>query len=195
MTPGRLGQTPAQTIGPFFHALLGPGENLVAPDDSDGEHVLLRGRVLDGDDQVVDDALVELWQADGRGRYRHPIDDWPGDPGRRSFTGFGRCPTEPATGAFSFATIRPGPVPDPGHPPQAPHVALVVHARGLLNALHTRAYFADQLGDGADDPVVAAVPAERRATLMARPVADAASPTYHFDIRLQGADETVFFEF
>lgn len=192
MTADRLGQTPEQTIGPFFHALLRPGEDRVA-EDGDGDRIRLCGRIVDGDGEVVDDALVELWQADGKGRYRHPIDDWPPGPSGRSFAGFGRCATE-ATGDFSFETIRPGPVPDPGHGFQAPHVALTVHSRGLLSSLHTRAYFVDLLDAHATDRVVAAVPPARRTTLMARPVGDAASSTYRFDIRLQGADETVFFE-
>ncbi|HBE29227.1 MAG TPA: protocatechuate 3,4-dioxygenase subunit alpha, partial [Ktedonobacter sp.] len=90
-----------------------------------------------------------------------------------------------------FETIKPGPVPfDAGHM-QAPHICVTVFARGLLNHLVTRLYFEDETTN-AEDPVLQCVPNERRATLLARREPDSAI-VYRFDIVLQGANETVFF--
>jgi protocatechuate 3,4-dioxygenase alpha subunit len=145
--------------------------------------------VLDGDGQVVPDAMLEIWQADAAGRYAHPAD------GRASpnsaFKGFGRCGTD-KDGAFSFETVKPGAVPGPGGKMQAPHVAIVLFSRGMLTHVFTRIYFADEAANAAD-PILALVPEDRRATLIARRE-DGAHPTYRLDIRLQGDGETVFFD-
>ncbi len=105
------------------------------------------------------------------------------------FHGFGRCATD-AQGRFCFATLKPGPVAGPGNGIQAPHVALTIFARGLMRGLVTRAYFA---GDArlAEDPILALVPRQRRATLIAQPDGQGA---WRLDIRLQGEGETVFLE-
>jgi protocatechuate 3,4-dioxygenase alpha subunit len=131
---------------------------------------------------------VEIWQANHYGRYNHPADtrDLPLDPG---FTGFGRSGTA-ADGAYWFETIKPGPVPFAAGQLQAPHICVAVFARGLLNHVLTRLYFADDPAT-ADDPILGRVPVERRGTLLAAPGAEAG--TYTFDIKLQGAGETVFF--
>jgi protocatechuate 3,4-dioxygenase alpha subunit len=154
-----------------------------------GAHIRIEGRVLDGEGNTVPDALIEVWQADDQGRYAHPAD------GRQvasnSFRGFGRCATS-MEGTFTFATIKPGQVPGPGGRPQAPHINVGILARGLLKRLFTRIYFAGEPANAAD-PILALVPADRRHTLMAKP--DATDKRlYRFDIRLQGKDETVFFE-
>jgi protocatechuate 3,4-dioxygenase alpha subunit len=146
------------------------------------------GRLLDGDGLAVSDAMIEIWQADGQGRY-------PGhDPALSNarFKGFGRCETG-RDGAFSFRTVKPAGVPGPNGGDQAPHVNVGVFARGLLRRLFTRIYFEDEAAN-ADDPILALVPAERRATLIARREPGSGEPVYRLDIRLQGGDETVFFE-
>jgi protocatechuate 3,4-dioxygenase alpha subunit len=186
------GQTPSQTVGPFFHfSLCRPGaETLVGP-DTKGERLEIVGRVLDGDGAPVPDALIEIWQANADGRYAHPDDDQakPLDP---AFRGFGRCASD-ADGRFRFATIRPGRVPGRGNTLQAPHVNVGLFARGLLRRLVTRIYF-DDTPENAEDPVLALVPdPARRATLLAKRVAGD-TPVYRFDIVLQGRGETVFFE-
>jgi protocatechuate 3,4-dioxygenase, alpha subunit len=186
------GQTPSQTVGPFFHdALSWPGaENLVQP-ETQGERIEIVGRVLDGDGQPVPDALVEIWQANAAGRYAHPEDarDKPLDP---AFSGFGRCATGP-DGGYRFLTIRPGGVPGRGNMLQAPHIEVGLFARGLLRRLVTRIYFEDEAGN-ADDPVLALItdPA-RRATLIARRTVGN-GVVYRFDVILQGEGETVFFD-
>ncbi|MFN8471089.1 MAG: protocatechuate 3,4-dioxygenase subunit alpha [Anaerolineae bacterium] len=183
--------TGSQTVGPFFGpALLRPDAErhvLVTPETL-GERIRIQGRVLDGDGLGVPDAMVEIWQANAAGRYNHPADqrDLPLDP---SFLGFGRSGTD-AEGVYWFDTIKPGAVPFDGSRWQAPHLCVAVFSRGLLNHLFTRLYFADEDGN-ADDPVLACVPAARRETLLARPVTGAAA--YTFDIVLQGAGETAFF--
>jgi protocatechuate 3,4-dioxygenase alpha subunit len=192
------GITPSQTVGPFFAFALTPaewgfaalaGNNLLA-EGVTGERVSIEGRVFDGNDQPIPDALVEIWQADAAGRY--PGSGTAPLPNTR-FTGFGRCATDPE-GRYSFTTVKPGPVAGPDGRMQAPHIDVGVFARGLLNRLFTRIYFADEPANETD-PILALVPPERRATLTARRgAAGAAQSAYVFDIRLQGASETVFFQ-
>src|SRR4051794_8980897 len=177
--------TPTQTVGPFFSdCLLRSGafcNSLVGP-DTRGERIRIEGRVLDGEGAPAPDAMVEIWQANSFGRYNHPADarDLPLDP---DFTGFGRSGTG-EDGTYWFETVKPGAVPYDDARSQAPHVNVTVFARGLLNHLVTRIYFADDPAT-AQDPVLALVPAERRAALLARsPQAREADgmPVYNFDI-------------
>lgn len=191
------GITPSQTVGPYFKYGLTPGgdyawndafgNDLVTPEAS-GARVAITGRVFDGDGQPIVDSMLEIWQADAQGRFADP-QDARALP-NAAFRGFGRCGTD-GSGAFVFRTIRPGGVPGPGGAMQAPHVLLAVHARGMTQPALTRIYFEDEAAANAVDPILALVPAERRATLIARREADGA---YRFDVHLQGDDETVFFD-
>jgi protocatechuate 3,4-dioxygenase, alpha subunit len=185
------GRTPSQTIGPFFHrALLRDGGNDLAARGAASVHIVIEGRVLDGDGLPVTDAMVEIWQANAAGRYDHPDDrqDKPVDP---NFHGFGRTATD-AGGYFRFRTIKPGPERETGDFSQAPHINVSIFARGLLNRLVTRIYFPDE-SLNATDPVLSAVPAPRRPTLIARRIGEESANRFRFDIILQGAAETVFF--
>ncbi len=186
-----LSPTPSQTIGPFFHNALPyeGGDRLVPPGDPDALRIV--GTVVDGADEPVTDALVEIWQANRAGRYRHPEDQRDDLPLDEGFTGFGRCPTD-AEGRFEFLTIKPGPVPGPeGETFQAPHIAVSVFARGLLRRVVTRIYFPDEEEANAADPLLSSIedPAER-STL----IAEQLDGGYHFDIRLRGEDQTVFLD-
>jgi protocatechuate 3,4-dioxygenase, alpha subunit len=201
-----FGQTPWQTVGPFFHYglpwkggadLTGSSELGARPDLFAPEHYLLgtpsrrgavegtdieiSGRVLDGDGKPVPDALVEIWQANSKGQYFAP-------GAAAKFVGFGRSATS-NDGEYRFRTILPGRVPGPGNTLQASHIEVGLMARGLLKRLVTRIYFPNGEGLGID-PILELVPAERRATLIARKQAGG----YTFDIVLQGAGETVFFD-
>ena len=209
-----FGQTPSQTVGPFFHYalpwkggadLIGQSELGARPDLFPPEHDLLnastpngtvkgdrieiRGTVLDGAGNPIPDAMLEIWQANAAGRYRSRDDDRDHLPLDEAFVGFGRSSTS-EQGEYCFRTILPGRVPGPGNSLQAPHIAVSVMARGLLKRLVTRIYFED--GEGLnDDPILNLVPAERRATL----IASRENPqNYRFDIHLQGDTETVFFD-
>jgi protocatechuate 3,4-dioxygenase alpha subunit len=186
----RRGQTPSQTIGPFFGpALIRAGlETLVRP-ATRGERLTLEGRVIDGDRTAVADTMIELWQANAEGRYDHPEDRQEKllDP---NFHGFGRAVTD-ANGWYRFYTIKPGPVAGLEATLQAPHVNLAIFARGLLKGLMTRIYFPGQPLN-VNDPVLTAVAPERRSTLIAR--AGSPAGTLRFDIVLQGDGETVFFD-
>jgi len=185
-----LRATASQTVGPYFSIGLDPLlETDLAPAGVAGQRVAIRGRVLDGDGQPVNDALIEIWQANAEGRYAHPDDTQDGSVDPR-FRGFGRVATD-AQGTFGFSTIVPGSVPGPGGRLQAPHLLVGVFMRGLLRHLVTRIYFAGEPAN-ADDPVLALVPADRRDTLLARAAPDG---TLSWDVVLQGAHETVFFEY
>lgn len=186
-----LGLTPTQTVGPFFSpALLRDPLNILTTDETAGERIMIEGRVLDGAGNVVPDALIEIWQANSHGRFNHPRDqrDLPLDP---EFGGFGRSGTDD-DGVYWFETIKPGPVPFEGDQLQAPHLSVMVHARGMLNHAQTRLYFEDEDAN-ATDPILALVPADRRSTLIARRDETDGGVVYRLDIVLQGRDETVFF--
>ncbi len=190
----RLPLTGSQTVGPFFApALLRPGalrQVLVEP-ATRGTRIRIEGRVTDGDGAPVPDAMVEIWQAIAAGRYAHPADTGPAalDP---SFTGFGRCGTSP-DGSYWFETVKPGMVRFDADRLQAPHICLTVFSTGLLNHATTRLYFDDEQENG-DDPVLRGVPEGRRKTLVAARVPGTGGITYRFDIVLQGAGETAFFQ-
>jgi protocatechuate 3,4-dioxygenase alpha subunit len=175
-----LHATTSQTVGPYLHIGLTRMiiENL-APGRVPGERVVIEGRVLDGDGSPVNDALLEIWQADSRGRY-----------GTKSFLGFGRSATDDK-GMFRFQTIKPGRVPGPGGKLQAPHIAVNVFMRGQLKQLVTRIYFPGDPANGAD-PVLGLVPASRRATLIAQKRGKAGA--LEWNVILQGKGETVFFD-
>ena len=197
MTEKTAGRTPSQTVGPYLHIGLVPGpygvrevfSPVVADPGLPGNHLRIEGRVLDGAGAVMPDAMLEIWQADAQGRYAHPADGRP--LASNSFRGFGRVATD-KDGGFFFATIKPGQVKGPGGALQAPHINVGLFARGLLKRLFTRIYFAGEPTNAAD-PILALVPAELRATLLAKP--DAAKPgLWRFDIHMQGPAETVFFD-
>jgi protocatechuate 3,4-dioxygenase alpha subunit len=182
--------TPSQTIGPFFAVMLPLGSNeLVAPGTPGS--IVIEGAVFDGAGAPVSDALIEIWQADRRGRYAHPGDprfaDVADPPG---FGGWGRCPTS-ADGTFRFVTVMPGAVVGVDERPQAPHVSVSLFARGLLRRLSTRIYFPTETHANALDPVLSSIADSAvRATLVA---AEAGPARFRFDIRLRGENETAFF--
>ncbi len=186
------GLTPSQTVGPFFHgALLRKGSNVLVAPETVGERVRIEGCVYDGNRVPVPDAAVEIWQANARGRYRHPQDQQP-VPLDPAFTGFGRAETDDA-GCYWFETIKPGRVPFAPDAYQAPHINVAVFARGLLDHLFTRIYFQNEAANDAD-PLLRQVPEDRRSTLMARRTPSDGRAVFRFDIVLQGEAETVFFE-
>jgi protocatechuate 3,4-dioxygenase alpha subunit len=180
----------SQTIGPYLRiGLEWMQVEDIAPKGVAGERVSLRGRVVDADGKPVNDAALEIWQANSHGRYAHPEDkrDLPLEPG---FRGYGRSLTND-DGRFRFNTIKPGRVPGPGGKLQAPHLSATIFMRGLLKQLQARIYFPNDPAN-AEDPVLALVPAERRSTLIARPASDG---TLEWNVVLQGKNETVFFDF
>lgn len=182
--------TPGQTVGPFFSIGFDwlKGVNIAA--DAQGQRRTIRGRVLDGDAQPVPDAFLEIWQADAEGKY---CEQRGGEEAvtAKKFFGFARVPTNDQ-GEFTFTTVQPGRVPGHGGKLQAPHLNISLFMRGLLRRLVTRMYFPDQSANEADT-ALASVPVQRRATLIARK-ADNDKNILHWDINLQGEQETVFFE-
>jgi len=167
-------------------------DNVLAAPGAFGEPIAIEGCVYDGLGAPIGDALLEVWQADGRGRYQHALDP-SAEPRDPRFRGFGRAATD-VRGGYTFASVKPGAVQGPNGGLQAPHVNLVLGARGMTRHAFTRIYFD---GDAAlaADAVLALVPAQRRQTLIARRsgLRDGVS-VYRFDVRLQGEHETVFFE-
>jgi protocatechuate 3,4-dioxygenase, alpha subunit len=172
-----FGPTPSQTVGPFFSfglCVLPAANELVTPDVED--EIVIAGRVLDGAGDPLPDAMVEIWQADAEGVYRGDF-------------GWGRSGTG-ANGEFSFVTVKPGRVPGPDGTLQAPHLTMLVFARGMLKAAQTRVYFADEAEANAEDPVLNGIEDEAaRASL----VAGHAENGFRFDIHLQGDHQTAFF--
>jgi protocatechuate 3,4-dioxygenase alpha subunit len=159
--------TPSQTVGPFFS--IGLDERTreeLAPDGP----VRIEGSVLDGAGEPVPDAIVEIWQADDAGEYRTDF-------------GWGRSGTD-GEGRYRFRTVKPGSVSG-----QAPHILVLVFARGLLKPVLSRLYFPDETEANAADSVLASVPEDARSTLIAVQDGD----VLRFDIRLQGDDQTAFF--
>ncbi len=146
--------------------------------------------MFDGDGKPVPDCMLEIWQADAQGRFADPQDKraLPNS----SFRGFGRCGTD-GNGGYAFDTIKPGQVADPDGKPQAPHLLLAIFARGMLLQNYSRIYFGGEPANAAD-PVLALVPIDRRATLIAQQANCNGNAVYRLDIHLQGDNETVFFD-
>jgi protocatechuate 3,4-dioxygenase alpha subunit len=181
--------TPSQTVGPYFAIGLPFERGPFAVDPDTPGAITLTGTVYDGAGQIVPDTVIETWQADPDGRFADLYGY--GEQSRlQGFRGFARYGTEDGDGRFEIVTVKPGPVPGLRGVMQAPHIDVTVMARGMLARVVTRIYFADEAEANSADPVLAAVPAERRSTLLAQPTATG----YTFDIRLQGPGETVFFD-
>jgi protocatechuate 3,4-dioxygenase alpha subunit len=204
-TLGRLKESPSQTAGPYIHIGATPnwveitgvwqedlGLVLVGP-ETKGERILVKGRVFDGSGTPLKDALVEIWQADAEGLYNSPEETrGRADP---HFVGWGRQPTDGTTGEYRFETIKPGRAPHKDGRPMAPHITFWIVARGINIGLHTRMYFGDEEGANAECPVLARIEHKVRApTLIAPRGEENGLPAYTFDIRLQGDNETVFFD-
>lgn len=187
-----LPTTPSQTVGPYFSMRLsGEGENILS---TSADRIIIEGTVFDGAGGHIEDALLEIWQAGSSGRYHHPDDtrDLGLDPG---FTGFGRAASDFDTGEYRFETVKPGPVPDAEGEDQAPHISVIIQGRGMLIPVFTRIYFSDEEEANQDDLVLRSVPVERRHTLIAQLQEGSDPAVYRFDVRMQGDDETVFFDF
>ena len=193
----KLGQTPSQTVGPFFAYGLTPEQYLydfrsafkpvLVREDTPGTHIEITGQVIDGAGNPVSDAMVEIAHADADGKFVTSL----ADIDKTGFTGFGRCGTgTDAQNRFAFRTIKPGACAQG----EAPYVNVIVTMRGMLVHAFTRIYFGDEAAANANDPVLASVPAERRDTLIAKREGREGQIVYRFDIRMQGDAETVFFD-
>lgn len=196
------GETPSQTVGPYFSMRLATQDRdaAMADDDTPGVKTLIVGRVFDGRGEPIEDALVEVWQANSDGRYWHLLDDGLDDGHpltKGSFTGFGRAKTKFGDGTWCIQTIKPGRVAGPNGGLQAPHLNICLQARGVLNPLFTRMYFPDEEEANAADPILAAIPADRRNTViaLAEKGAGNGAKAYRFDMRIQGQDETALLDF
>lgn len=198
-----LRETASQTAGPYVHIGLAPGAagfdiyerelgwDIAGPNAA-GERIRVEGLVIDGTGSPVKDVLLEVWQANAAGHYAHPEGGGAVEDG---FRGWGRVITDFDTGAWGFDTVKPGKVPGRMGRMQAPHLNLWIVARGINVGLNTRLYFDDETAANAADPVLNLIEWEiRRKTLVARREVRAGKAVYRFDIRLQGADETVFFD-
>ncbi|MEQ8589575.1 MAG: protocatechuate 3,4-dioxygenase subunit alpha [Roseitalea porphyridii] len=198
-----LRETPSQTAGPYVHIGLAPGaagfdiyDNELGRDiagpNAHGERIRVEGLVIDGTGNPIKDVMLEAWQANAAGHYAHPESAGAVEDG---FRGWGRVITDFETGEWGFDTVKPGPVPGRNGTVQAPHINLWIVARGINIGLNTRAYFDDEADANAKDPVLNLIEWEiRRPTLMARRSVRDGKPVYRFDIRIQGENETVFFD-
>ena len=198
-----LKETASQTAGPYVHIGLAPGaagfdiygQELgwdIAGPNAKGERIRVEGRVIDGMGAPIKDVLLEVWQANAEGKYAHPEG---GGPVEEGFRGWGRIITDFDTGEWGFDTIKPGKTRGRNVGTQAPHLNLWIVARGINIGLNTRMYFADESEANEADPVLNIIEWEnRRDTLLAKRTERDGEVVYRFDIKLQGQDETVFFE-
>lgn len=190
-----LKETPSQTAGPYLHIGMLPPQaglnvrsqekmNVLTSAGIEGERIRIEGVVYDGAAIAVRDAQIEIWQADAKGRYNAP-----------GFLGWGRAGADFATGEFWFETIKPGPVDFGDGRMQAPHLSLLVFARGINIHLHTRLYFDDETAANAADPILRSIELKPLAqTLIATRSRRGSETVYRFDIHLQGDKETIFFD-
>ncbi|AMM17335.1 protocatechuate 3,4-dioxygenase subunit alpha [Burkholderia sp. PAMC 28687] len=190
-------QTPSQTVGPYFAYGLCPEQynfdlkSLFTPSIADresaGQHISIVGQVFDGDEKVIGDAVIEMVQADSTGRYVTTV----AEARESGFRGFARVGTgtDPEL-RYVVDTVKPGSIGSDS----APHIDVIVLMRGMLLHAYTRLYFDDETEANAGDDVLALVPAERRATLIAKREPETSNTIYRFDIHLQGPNETVFFD-
>ena len=197
-----LKESPSQTAGPYVH--IGCTPNFaeikgIYPQDLghamitgnvQGQRIRITGRVIDGTGTPLRDAMIEIWQPDAAGLFNSPAETrGTADP---NFTGWGRCASDMRTGEFAFDTVKPGAVPFVDGRMQAPHVTLWIVARGINLGLHTRMYFPDEEAANAADPILSRIEHQTRVKTLIG--ADKGDNHYHFDIRLQGHNETVFFD-
>lgn len=196
----QLPRTMTERTGPVFgHSLIQKAENdLTAQHSGDpvGERIFVHGRVLDEDGRPLRGALVEVWQANAAGRYRHKIDsyDAPLDP---NFTGAGRALTDDE-GRYTFKTIKPGPYPWVNHHNawRPSHIHFSLFGAGILSRLVTQMYFP---GDPLQplDPIFNSIAEEAaRQRLVSRLDMERSQPhyalAYEFDIVLRGHSDTPF---
>ena len=200
-----LHETPSQTGGPYVHIGLLPQQanievfennfnNQLVKENTLGERIRLEGQVFDGLGLPLRDVLIEIWQADANGVYPSAA-DIQGKAVDPNFLGWGRTGADFETGFWRFNTIKPGSVPGRKGTTQAPHIALIIFARGINIGLNTRVYFEDEAEANAQDPVLKGIEwAPRRQTLIAKREERDGEVVYRFDIRIQGEDETVFLD-
>lgn len=190
------GRTPWHTVGPFFpRTFFREGDSDLTdagPDapPAQGRVIVLRGAVRqDGGGPAVN-AVLEAWQADAAGRFRH-ADDPGGQEADPGFFGWGRAWTD-GQGCYEFRTVVPGGYAE-GAGRRAPHINLSLYASGIMRRLNTTVFFPGQPGN-ISDPVLACVSSWRRPLLVAAAAPDAAGgPVFTFDITLRGEQETPFF--
>ena len=202
-------ETASQTAGPYVHIGLAPQAagfdifennfgNVLAEAKTKGERIRIEGRVFDGIGTVLKDVLIEIWQANAAGKYAHPADRQAGKAIDPHFRGWGRACTDFETGVYAFDTDQAGPVEGRNGRVMAPHINVWIVARGINIGLNTRIYFSDEAEANAKDAVLNLIEWEqRRKTLVAERLerkTDDGAAVYRFDIRLQGDDETVFFD-
>jgi protocatechuate 3,4-dioxygenase, alpha subunit len=198
-----LKETPSQTAGPYVHIGLAPGaagfdiydQELgwdIAGPNAKGERIRIEGLVIDGTGSPIKDVLLEAWQANADGKYAHP--EGGGDV-EEGFRGWGRVITDFETGEWGFDTVKPGAAMGRSGKLMAPHINLWIVARGINVGLNTRLYFDDEAEANAADPVINLIEWEnRRNTLIATRSERDGQAVYRFDIRVQGENETVFFD-
>jgi protocatechuate 3,4-dioxygenase, alpha subunit len=201
----QLKETASQTAGPYVHIGLAPKQagfdifennfsNVLAGPETKEERIRIEGRVIDGSGTPMRDVLIEIWQANAAGRYSHPADKQE-KPLDDSFRGWGRGCSDFETGTYTFETIKPGIVTGRNGREMAPHINFWIVARGINLGLNTRMYFPDEEAANAKDPVLNLIEWEvRRKTLIARKEMRDGQVVYRFDIAIQGAEETVFFD-
>ena len=199
-------ETASQTAGPYVHIGLAPVQNGLNVFENNfgnvltnvqtlGQRIRIEGRVFDGIGTVMKDVVIESWQANADGKYAHPADEQVDKIIDPNFRGWGRSCTDFDTGVYSISTIKPGLVTGRDGRFMAPHINLWIVARGINLGLNTRLYFSDEAEANGKVAVLNLIEWEaRRATLIAQRSDINGELVYRFDVRLQGENETVFFD-
>lgn len=193
LLPHRLTEVTGPVLGPGRVGELDNDLTRQHPDEPVGQRVIVHGRLLDGDGRPVPDSLIEIWQANAAGRYRHTADRWPAplDP---NFDGVGRTVTD-ADGRYEFVTIKPGAYPWRNHDNawRPAHIHFSMFGRSFTQRLVTQMYFPDD-PLFAQDPIFNSVPEQARPRMISRFDLAHTRPqwalAFEFDIVLRGRDAT-----
>jgi protocatechuate 3,4-dioxygenase, beta subunit len=194
-----LPQRLTELTGPLFgHDRVQPGEDDLTRwngGEALGQRIIVHGRVLDSDGRPVPDTLLEVWQANTAGRYRHVNDQWPAplDP---HFSGLGRCVTDSA-GRYRFTTIKPGAYPWKNHDNawRPAHIHFSLFGQALTQRLVTQMYFPDD-PLFFQDPIFNSAPEHARGRMVSSYDHDVTEDHwalgFAFDIVLRGREQTPF---
>ena len=200
-TKKKFKQTPSQTAGPYLHIGFLPKKvginssfsrelnNLILSEKTEGTRIEISGKIYDGNNEVLKDALIEIWQVDSNGNYQSRSTQ--NNKNDKNFCNWGRTSCDFNTGLWKFNTIKPGKVQLNKSEILAPHIWLWIVARGINLGLYTCMYFSDENTlNKLDRNLKKLIDNNNLQSLFA---VNIEKHKYEFNIYLQGDKETIFF--